>query len=293
MTKRALVILNPISGAGRGKKILPDVLRVLEAAGWESETLRTGARGDAEQKARELRGEIEMIVTLGGDGTISEVVAGLEGADVPVCIVPVGTSNCLAGELKLSPKPDALRRRIEAMRTEVMDSFIFNGRRGLLMAGAGLDGEVARRVCERRKGHLSQFSYCIPSLKTIVRYPFHPMSLTLDGEKITDDANFVEVANIRQYGGPMVLVDSADRADGLLDVLVVEGAGRLQFLSYMSQAFVLKRVKGKGIRFLRGRKILLESEHKVPYQVDGDYCASLPVEIEIVPASLKLIVNPE
>ena len=179
------------------------------------------------------------------------------------------------------------------MRTEVMDSFVFNGRRGLLMAGAGLDGEVARRVCERRRGTLSQLSYFFPSLQTIASYPFCPMTLTVDGEVITDEANFVEIANIRQYGGPMVLVDNADRSDGLLDVLVVERGGRMNFVGYMSQALTFKRVRGKGVRFLRGRKILLESQHDVPYQVDGDYCASLPVEIEIVPASLKLVVNPE
>ena len=293
LNRHALVILNPISGAGKGKALLPMINRSLEEHGFEAELLETGGRGDAEIAAREKRDDLEVIVAIGGDGTISEAIAGLEGRHVPVCIVPVGTANCLANELHQTAKPEEVHRRLEAMQTEVMDCFAFNGRHGFLMAGAGLDGEVARRVALARKGTLRQLAYYLPSLATLVRYPFYPFSLTVDGEKITDEATFVEVANAREYGGPLILVAHADRSDGLLDILVVEKASRRHIAGYMARAFFCKRVWGRGVKFLRGKHIVLEANEKVPYQVDGDFIGYLPLEIKVVPGAVSIVINPQ
>ncbi len=180
MKKHSLIILNPISGAGKGKALLPMINRSLEEHGFEVELLETGGRGDAEVASREKRENLEVIVAISGDGTISEAIAGLEGRPVPICIVPVGTANCLANELCQTAKPEEVHRRLEAMQTEVMDCFSFNGRHGFLMAGAGLDGEVARRVALARKGTLRQLSYCLPSLVTLLRYPFYKYGVSVE-----------------------------------------------------------------------------------------------------------------
>ena len=293
MNKRALVILNPISGRGRGAKLLPGITRSLEEHGFEVELHETRGRGEAMDAVAAGRGDLGLVVTIGGDGTISEAVAGLEGKPVPICIVPAGTANCLAHELKQTARPEEINRRIEAMRTETIDCFTFNGRHAVLMAGAGLDGEVARRVCSRRKGNLRQLAYYRPSLSTLLRYPFHPFSLTVDGEKITDEATFVEVANVHEYGGPLVLVAHADATDGLLDILVVEKVPRWKFAKFMGQALFMKRVKARDVKFLRGMRIVLDAGEEVPFQVDGDFIGYLPVEIRVIPKSVSIVVNPE
>ena len=160
------------------------------------------------------------------------------------------------------------------------------------MVGVGLDGEVARKVCNSRRGTFRQRHYCLPTMATLLGYKFHRASLTIDGEKITDDATFIQVANTWKYGGPMVLVPQADRSDGMLDVLLVEKCSRLRYLWYLMQSAILKRVKDRGVRYFKGRRVLIESDSDVPCQVDGDYCGSLPMEIEIVPDSVRIVVNP-
>jgi YegS/Rv2252/BmrU family lipid kinase len=270
------------------------IKRSLEEHGFEFELLETKGRGDAETSARESRKDIAVIVAIGGDGTVSETIAGLAGRLSPVCIVPVGTANCLANELGQTARADEVHSRLEHLRTETMDSFLFNGRHGALMAGAGLDGEVGRVVCSQRKGTLSQLHYYWPSLMALVNYPFYPFSLKIDGRKVSDEATFVEIANVRQYGGPLILVAHAERSDGLLDVLLVEKVPRWRYARHMAQSLFSKRVSGPDVKFFRGRHIVLEQEaHKVPYQVDGDFMGYLPLDIKVVPASVKIVVNPD
>ena len=289
----ARLIVNPISGGGRGEALLPPVRRAVEGLGYETDVVMTGKKGDAREAARTGGGDgVSVFVILGGDGTISEVVNGLNGHPTPICVVPVGTANCLTKEFGQSADVEAAVRRIESMRTRMLDSFEVNGERGLLFAGAGLDGEVGRKVCEARNGRLSVMSYVLPLFRTMLHYRFPKFSVEIDGERVEEDATFAEVSNVSTYGGPIRLVPEARADDGALDVLIMNTWRRARILGYLAQSCLLNRVHGENLLLLRGREIRMTSAHEVPYQVDGDFAGYLPLEIRVLPKSVCVVVDP-
>ncbi len=287
------LIVNPVSGGGRGEALLPEVCRGLKRLGYETDVVTTKKKGDAREAAANGSGDdVSVFVVFGGDGTINEVINGLNGSPAPICIVPVGVANCLAKEFSQSAEPDAVIRRIKSMQTRMLDSFTANGRRGLLFAGAGLDGEVGRKVCEARKGHLRVMSYVLPLLRTMITYHFPGFRVDMDGETVEEKATFVEVSNVSTYGGPIRLVPGAQADDGMLDVLIMNTWRRTRIAGYLVQSCLAKGIHGRNVRLLRGREITLTSEGRVPYQVDGDFAGYLPLYVRVLPRSVCVLVDP-
>ena len=295
MAKRiARLILNPISGAGRGKKLLPDVVERLESLDYHTDVVQTDKPGHArESAARAEADNVSLFVILGGDGTINEVVNGLAGRPVPICVASVGTANCLAKELNQGAHLDELMRRIEAMQTRLLDSFLVNNGRALLFVGAGFDGEVGRKMCQDRSGHITELSYFLPVLRTLLTYHFPRFRVEVDGKEVERGATFVEVANVSTYGGPIVLVPDAKPDDGLLDILIADTWRRGAMVEYLAQACLAKRVSGHNVRHLRGREVALTAAEHVPMQIDGDFAGHLPARIKILPKSVCVVVDPK
>jgi YegS/Rv2252/BmrU family lipid kinase len=295
MAKRiARLILNPISGQGRGKRLLPEVVKRLEQSGFEADVRHTGKPGDAREFAASAEADgVAVLVIIGGDGTINEVVNGLGGRLTPICVAPVGTANCLTKELHQHADPEHVVRRIEGMRTRVIDSMMVNDKRALLFVGAGFDGEVGRKMCEGRSGHITQLSYVVPMIRALLTYPFPRFRLEVDGKEADAGATFVEVANVSTYGGPMTLVPHAKPDDGLLNVLVTSTWRRGTMVEYLAQAVLAKRVEGHDIRHYRCSEVVMTSGEKVPVQVDGDFAGYLPVRIKVLPKSVCVVVDPE
>jgi YegS/Rv2252/BmrU family lipid kinase len=295
MSKRiARLILNPISGQGRGKKLLPEVVKRLEGLGYRADIVQTSKPGHARESAASAGEEdVALFVIFGGDGTISEVVNGLAGRPVPICVAPVGTANCLAKELNLGTHIEGLIRRIDAMQTRLIDSLLVNEKRALLFVGAGFDGEVGRKMAEGRSGHITELSYFLPVLRTLLTYHFPRFRVEIDGKEVESGATFVEVANVSTYGGPIVLSPDAKPDDGLLDVLIADTWRRGTMVEYLAQACIAKRVSGHNVRHLRGSEIALTANERVPVQVDGDFAGHLPVKIKVLPKSVCIVVDPE
>ena len=294
MAKRiARLILNPISGAGRGKQLLPEVVKRLEALDYHADVVQTGKPGHARESAASAEADnVSLFVIFGGDGTINEVVNGLAGRPVPICVAPVGTANCLAKELNLGAHIEQLVRRIDAMQTRMLDSFLVNDGRALLFVGAGFDGEVGRKMCENRSGHITELSYFLPVLRTLLTYHFPRVRVEVDGEEVESGATFVEVANVSTYGGPIVLVPDAKPDDGLLDILISDSWRRGTMVEHFAQACLAKRVSGHNTRRLRGREVVLTAAENVPMQIDGDFAGHLPARIKILPKSVCVVVDP-
>lgn len=291
--KKARLILNPISGGGRGKTLLPEVARGLERLGYETAVVTTARKGDARAAAENVANDgVSVLVVFGGDGTLNEVVNGLNGRPTPICVVPVGTANCLTKEFGQSAEPEDVIRRLESMQTRMLDSFTVNFERALLFAGAGFDGEVGRKVCHSRRGHLSQLAYVVPLFQTMITYHFPRFKVEIDGQVVEENATFVEVGNVSTFGGPISLLPEAKPDDGVLDVLIMNTWRRTRILRYLAMSCIAKNVRGRNLRLLRGREIALTAEQEVPYQVDGDFAGHLPLRISVLPKSVCLVVDP-
>jgi YegS/Rv2252/BmrU family lipid kinase len=284
-----LLVANPISGGGRAGRLVDDVAEALRELGAAAHVVRTATAGDAKQAARDFSGGV--IFAFGGDGTFNEV---LNGADLERCVlgvIPAGTGNVLAKELGLTGDPICAARRLAGGRIERLDLGTCNGRRFISMVGAGMDASIVKAVHDCRRGKLTQFHYVPALVRRTVFPPEWAISVEVDGEGFLGDAGAVCVGNTHSYGGPLELTPAASPTDGLLDVMAMplRGAGDLIGPGVAS---LLRSVHlCRSVRYGRGSRVRLTSvRDDVPWQADGDSGGLLPVEIQVEPGRVPMLV---
>lgn len=286
--QRALVIVNPIAGRGAGQRVADALERGLGEMGMAVDVALTRQAGDAQAAAAAANGH-DVVIAIGGDGTLNEVINGLE-ADVAVVPCPLGTANVLAKELRI---PRRIRRFCEMVRqgrTRTLDLAAANGRRFVSMAGAGFDASVAAAVHANRSGSIRMRSYVGPIVHHFAHYDFPPLRVRIDGAEPVVSEGFVLVSNVRAYGGPLCITPDARPDDGLLDVCVLPRGSRLRYLRALAAFFFHCPRRYSGARYFRARTVHVSADDAVPYQVDGDAAGHLPAAVEMLDRKLRVVV---
>jgi len=286
--RRALVIVNPIAGRGAGERSVPEVERGLRDCGVATDVALTRSAGDARAAAAQAAGH-DLVVVVGGDGTLNEVVNGLE-ADLPLALWPLGTGNVLAKELRLPRRLSRFCEMVARGRERALDVPSADGRQFVSMAGAGFDAEVASVLASGRRGAIHITRYLGPLLSVLARYRFPSLQVCVDGGEPTPSAGLAIVSNVRAYGGPLVVTPDADPSDGSLDVCVFRQGTRLGYVRALLGFFLGSQRLLGGARYFRGREVRLTSEERVPYQVDGDPAGFLPATIRLLDRRVRFIV---
>lgn len=285
--RRALVIVNPVAGRGRGQRWLGRVVQGLREGGIEAQPAVTSRPGDA-REAAERAGEHDLVAVAGGDGTLNEVLNGLE-ADRPVALLPLGTGNVLAKELRLPRSVGAFCRMVARGRERALDLGAVNGRRFVSMVGAGFDAEVVARLSAERQGAIRMARYARLIVGCLARYGAPRITVSVDGAADAEAQGFALVSNVRSYGGPFCLAPDAVPDDGELDVCVLPRGGAVRYARAIL-AFLLRCPGASGTRWLRGRSVYLASAEPVRYQVDGDPGGLLPATVELCGRRVRFIV---
>ncbi|MDO8136791.1 MAG: diacylglycerol kinase family lipid kinase [Candidatus Brocadiales bacterium] len=290
MPKKLRLILNPIAGGGRALKILPRVKGILESRGFHVEVFRTQRRGDAQEVARVQKGEYSAVVAMGGDGTFNEVMNGALGSEVPLGLIPLGTANVLAKELRIPIDFVQASYVIAKGNTRWIDVGKTDHRHFTLMAGVGFDAEVVRRIESNRKGGISLVTYALPILETFWSYGFPELMVEVDGKKVAEDAALVFVSNSRRYTLTLRIAGRARVDDGLLDVCIFQKRDRLNFLRYTAGAMFWLADRFSDVIYLMGKDVRVSSPREVSYQIDGDLGGRLPARFQVVPRALPVLV---
>jgi len=287
---RVRIIANPKSGQGRGLAAAATVAEVLQAAGWQAEVLPTAAPDDAARLAREAAADADLIVACGGDGTLSEVVNGLQGMDLPVGFIPAGTGNDFAYTVGLSRDPATAARQLLAGRAQPVDLLaVGDGSRvAINVIGAGFDAAVAARMNRGTRAAGRTFAYLSAVLMELVRRPIAPVVLRIDDEKWAGEALLVAIANAQSYGAGMRIAPQASITDGLLDVVLVQPMGRLQFLGNLPRVYKGTHLQLPQVRHWQAREVTVTSEQALPVMIDGDLRAQTPLSVRVLPGAVKL-----
>ena len=288
--RRALVIANPIAGRGRARASAEELVAGLERAGIACELHFTGARGDARQRARSIEPEFDLAVSVGGDGTLGEVLEGLSGRDVPVAILPIGTANVMSLDLGIPGDPARVVPIIARARTSRLDTARVNATRlSFLVTSVGFDAAAVHEVEARRRGPITRTAYFTAGLRALLAYRPPRLSVELDGKLLPGTFALVLASNIVHYGGYKIL--SADRRidDGLFEVYLFQKGSRTSLLGYGLRA-AFSGLPGGSCTLLRARRIRITSESPAPCQVDGDAFGETPVEIAVDPVQSRLVV---
>jgi diacylglycerol kinase (ATP) len=282
-----MIIFNPTSGWRRRRRFEAALSR-LRARGCEVRVYETRAPGDAERLAAAADPALyDALVVAGGDGTVNEAINGLGDRRLPLAILPLGTANVLAAELGLGAGLDGIAETIAEGVARPVTLGSANGRRFLLMAGAGFDAQVVATVNLKLKRCLGKAAYGLAILRQLLVYGFPTYRVVLDGRPRR--AASVLVANARFYGGRFVAAPAAGLQTPTFEVGLFERSGRAAAVGYALALFLGFLPRLKSYRILAARRIEIEGPAGEPVQADGDVIARLPVRVELLPAAVELI----
>ena len=286
--KRITFIVNPVSGGKDKKSVLAAIDRYLDRSECTYKVLTTGKPGDATAWARETRADI--VVAVGGDGTVSEVALGLLGTDKTLGVIPCGSGDGLALHLGISRNPEkAVRVLNEACITRI-DAALLDGRPFFCTAGVGLDADVAFEFARSSKRGLGTY------ISTAWNLWMHGdrekrYVVETDSETWSGPAVIITVGNANQWGNEARIVPKASIRDGLLDVTVVE-----PFVTWEIPALAARLMTGKAdtsrhVRSFRGTHIHIRRDQAGPAHCDGDpFEAGIELDLEILPGALNVVV---
>jgi diacylglycerol kinase (ATP) len=295
---RARVICNPSSGGGTCE---PDAVR--EAlGGFDIEWVDTDGAGDAQEAVEDWREGL--LIVVGGDGTVNEVVNGLGLTGFPkavtLAVLPMGTGNDLAATLAIPDGPEEALEVIRQGRVRTLDvarirSEGVDERFFINVATGGYGAETSALADEELKGRWGKLAYFRASLEKVRDFEVREVKITLDGEGHTLRAVNVAVGNCRYAGGGWLAAPKANPEDGLLDLVVIEDIGLKEALALAPAALVRSDYLDKeGVFSARARKIRVETEPGgLEFTADGELIGDEPAEFEVIPCTLKVIVGPE
>lgn len=292
---RVLLIAN-FAAARADRKVTDEICRVLSKKGLKVELAETSAPGEAAALARRGLDEgVDLIAVYGGDGTAMQAVRGMVGREVPLGLIPGGTGNLLAGNLRIPRDPKKAAGLLLAGKTRTIDLGRVKRSDGTyyfaVNCGAGFDAELmaATSIAEKRRwGMAAYVARFWQKLSDIVCVPHR---ITVDGEVLEAEAATVMIANCGEIIPPFLkLGHHIALDDGLLDVVVLRATDRV------STAGVLWRIasglpdSAGAVRYARGKRVLVETEPERPVQLDGEPRGSTPLEAEVVPAAIRVVV---
>ena len=286
-------IINPKAGAGGKKGIVHKFTSYLTAKGYTIRTMFTGSLNDAWDFAKSFArtADCAMVVAVGGDGLIREVTSGLKQSDKPLLIIPAGTENLLANELGFDEKFSTIAGTFENGLLKSLDLGKVNGRSFTSIAGIGFDGRIVDRVQSLREGHIDHLDYLGPAWRTFWDYKFDTIQVQVDGQTIFDGRGLVFVGNISRHALGLQLLHYADFSDGLLDVCVYKCSSRFRLLKQFFMTILKQQYKYSDAIYRQGKRILVTSQNScLPVEIDGDPGPNLPVEIEVIPQAIKILV---
>lgn len=286
--RRALVIANPIAGRGHGEQVAREVTAGLEGRGVHAELFLTSGPGDGRARVRCMEPDTDLVVSVGGDGTLREVFDGLTDERVPVGVLPMGTANVLSLDLKL---PRDVDRALEIMcggKTATLDMASVNGHLSFLVTGVGLDGMVVRELEAARDGPITKWSYVSATLRALRDYEPPELTVEIDGELLEGTFGLCLIGNIIHYGGVMKLSPERQLDDGRFEVYLFERATLPKLASAAARGLVSDL--RKACRLETARTVRVTAASPVAFQVDGDYRGETPVEFEVTGRRFRVLV---
>jgi diacylglycerol kinase family enzyme len=291
------VIYNPEAGQLRRHPELLDKAIAAFAAKWPAvERVAT----DGPMRAGVLAAECvaagsSLILVAGGDGTVNEALAGVSGSSTPFGVLPFGTANVLANELRLGNNPVRAARRLEACVPLPVSlgrmSTISGTRLFLCMAGVGLDARVVRRIQPEVKRQFGKFAYWIGAFGEIgTRLP--EFTVRVNGREYR--SSFALISRVRNYGGDLEIARKANLLDDHFAVVLFEGAGTLRYIPYFLSVLTDTMERMPGVRVLDAANVEIETPDGAPVdlQLDGEHAGYAPARFDLVEGAIRLLIPP-
>jgi len=295
---RVLCITNPAAARTRPRSV-DAIMRILDAAGWDADLVATTGPGDARRLAAEgVADGVEMVAVFGGDGTTMQAAAALVGTDVSLGVLPGGTGNLLAGNLRIPSSPARAARALVTASPKRFDLGRMQRPDGLhyfaVACGAGYDARVMAGTTMALKRRWGMGAYVATTLRLVGQIRSTAHVITIDGVEYDANAAMVLVANCGEVIPPWIRLGAGIRPDdGLLDVIVVRANGFGQSVrAVWDMLRAATNVEGFDtyVGYARGHEIRVETHPVQPVQLDGEPGGETPFTATVVPGAVSIMV---
>jgi YegS/Rv2252/BmrU family lipid kinase len=250
--------------------------------------------------AREaVDGGARLLVAVGGDGTVNEVVNGIAGRDVELSILPRGTGTDFVRTFGI---PRRFERAVEvAVRGEPRSIDVGVGTyrawdgetrelRFANIASVGMSGAIAKRTNETTKAFGGKASYLWATLAVFAGWRSTEIEVVADGERRSARMHDVVVANGRYFGGGMMMCPEADPADGLLDVLLIGDLTKRDLILTLPKTYRGRHLPHPKAEVLRVSTVEIDAPEPLPVELDGEQPGTTPVRFAVEPRAISLRV---
>ena len=229
------------------------------------------------------------VISVGGDGTVHEIVNSIYGKGVELGVVPLGTGNDFARTIGTPLDPEQAARVALTGRTSAIDLGQVDGEIFMNVAGVGYDAEVAAEA--NRMGMLinGQITYITSLLKMLVKYRCADVTIDIDGRAMSGRILLVAVGNGKYYGGGMKITPGAVIDDGVFEIVVAGDLTRLETLMTLPKVYTGRHIEHPKASTHTGRRVRIESRERLSVHADGEIVATTPVEFRILENALQVV----
>ena len=288
------LIINPNAGTRQGRRFLPEMISIFNRAGYLCSVYVTEKRGDAVDFARAHAGEADLVVACGGDGTLNEVITGLQlgGHKPSLGYIPCGSTNDFASGLELPLAPLLACDSIVLGNPRPLDVGLFGSDRYFsYTASFGAFTSVSWSTSQNVKNVLGHAAYILEGIRSLADiHPIH-MKVTADGHEYEDDYIFGAVCNSTSLGGVLKLDDSeVHMSDGLFEALLIPFPPDLLVLNRIRTALRTHCYDDPSLYFLRASSFVFEGAPEITWTLDGEAAEGTSrVEIKNIHNAISLI----
>jgi diacylglycerol kinase (ATP) len=291
LKRKALFIINPVSG-GKKKDGVPELVeKYLDPAIFDYDIEFTTGIFHAHDLAKAAVGEYDVVIAVGGDGTVNEIASAIAGTDTVLGVIPFGSGNGLSRFLTIPMDTIGAIKTMNAGRTITIDAGKMNGQWFFNMAGMGFDAHISHVFANgsTKRGFVSYFKSSIQEISTYQSKSYH---IEVDGVPYDREAFMLSMANSSQYGNNAHVSPTASVQDGLLDVCIIKPFPLWRFPEMGLRMFTKTAEGSKYVEIVKGKHVHITRQQEGPIHLDGEpQVAGTDIDIEVVPAALKVIVG--
>lgn len=275
--------------------MLQRIIGILAQSSINAKLIATTGPGSASlQVQQQIDAGCDLIIAAGGDGTINDVANGMLGTPVPLAILPGGTANVLAREIRLPIQIEDAAAEIANLQlcriaAGILSNSDWQQRCFVCMAGAGLDAEIVSHIDVDLKARAGKLAYYLGGLAQVFR-PLREFEVVIDGKRF--EASFALISRVRNYGGDLEIARTASLLRNDFEVVLFRGTFSVQYLRYLAGVIFRRVDRMKGCTVLRAQSVICKQPPvgQVFVQIDGELAGSLPLSAEIVPDALTMLV---
>lgn len=276
---KRIFIVNPKSGYGKSLEISKAIDEVCKARKLDYEIIYTERPLDATEIAKSYKRDKLIVYSVGGDGTLNEVVNGLVGSKNILGVIPAGSGNDFYKSLKLYDD-----EYVKCDLGKINRHYFIN------IASVGLDAEIGdNAIIMKRKKIPRKMVYNAALFHTFFNFESHNYKIKVDGKDLGEGKKvLITVANGKIYGGGFKIAPDASINDGLLDVVIADDVSKPKIISLLLKLIQVKHPEAKEVTMLKAKKIQIKADKTITAGIDGEVLTDKAFKIEVIPNAITI-----